>query len=469
ACVSNTPQPETLIDLEQCYLERGLKAECGSITVFENRGAGSGRELEIHFAVIRATGGRPVADPIFFLAGGPGQSAIETFPFLINLISDMNETRDFVFVDQRGTGQSAPLQCEEITELPPDSNITTEEYADLLEDCRLRLSAQADLSQYTTDIAMTDLDEVRAGLGYETINLVGISYGSRAAQVYMHMFPERTRRVILDAVVSPSLVLNLQSPQTGQDALDDLFARCMAETDCRTAYPTLESSFQTLLDRLAEPQLVRFEYPLDQSIIESELDQETFTAFLFNLMYSTDVVALLPLLIEEAAESGDFGPIVEHYLALTDRADPPIYLGMQMAVVCSEDAPFVNLDEVDAFVSGVFPSRADDLKEQCATWPQREMADGFREPLESDIPVLMLSGESDPITPPIFAEELEPGFTNNLHIRLGHFGHGILTTGCIPELTNDFLTEEAPLSIDTGCIEEINPQPFFVNFAGPPP
>lgn len=469
-CQSEAEVQEPTVELELCYLEGGLKAECGQISVFENRDAQSGRQLEIQFAVVRATGSRPAPDPIFFLAGGPGQSAIESFPVFVNILDDLNETRDFIFVDQRGTGQSAPLQCTEITELPADRVLTMEDSSMLLETCRVRLSETADLSHYTTDIAMADLDDVRAALGYETINLLGISYGTRAAQTYMRLFPEQTRRVILDAVVSHSLVLNLQSPQTGQAALDDLFARCLEEIDCHAKFPTLEASFEQVLAGLETPQPVAFDTPSDLQPVAFDLTQEILMGNIFNILYSTELVALLPLLIDDMAQTNEYERFVEHAVAAFDRAEAPIYIGMQYAVVCSEDAPFIDAQKAEAFAAGSdFTSNALLLAEQCANWPKRDLPDDFREPLTTDIPVLMLSGESDPITPPLYAEELEPGFSQDLHLRLDNFGHGILAVDCVPELTNSFLEDDEPLGIDTACLDDIDPQPFFVNFAGPGP
>ena len=203
------------IPLEACRLTGGVNALCGELLVYEDRAAAAGRQLPLNIAVLPATGSSNVVedDPLFLLAGGPGQAAVEAYASAIYLFADVNRTRDIVLVDQRGTGESNGLNCEVLEDETLPADLPDEEQIALLEQCRADLSARADLSLYTTDTFVADLDDVRAALDYDIINLYGASYGTRAAQTYLRRFPERVRSVVLDAVVWQELVLFLKIPR----------------------------------------------------------------------------------------------------------------------------------------------------------------------------------------------------------------------------------------------------------------
>src|SRR5690606_11092040 len=120
-----------------------------------------------------------------------------------------------------------------------------EQVLEMLTACPTTLDA--DLRLYTTEIAMTDLDEVRAALGYEQINLYGGSYGTRAALTYLRLFPERVRTLTLDAVVDPGFVIFMDAAVDGQAALEFFFGRCEADSACRATFPDLRTEFHDLL------------------------------------------------------------------------------------------------------------------------------------------------------------------------------------------------------------------------------
>src|SRR5687768_3115526 len=242
---SCTPQAEPTyetpgITLTDCVLTTAprvseqVDARCGSLTVDENPSDPQSRQIMLNVAVVPAISRSPEPDPLFILVGGPGQSAIETFPALFSTVFRIHENRDIVLVDQRGTGESNPLRCLD----PEDETLVEDEQAiALLKACPEKL--KADLRFYTTDIAMQDLDSVRAALGYETINLYGVSYGTRAALVYLKMFPDHVRSLVLDAVVDPKFVLYQDAAQDGQRALEMVFGRCEADDVCKSTYPDL--------------------------------------------------------------------------------------------------------------------------------------------------------------------------------------------------------------------------------------
>jgi pimeloyl-ACP methyl ester carboxylesterase len=469
AC-ANLAQPadESTAVLTDCQLIGGVDAQCGSITVPEDRSGATNnsRTIDIHFAVLPATMSNPDPDPIFMLAGGPGQAAIDTFPFILPALQKLNQKRDIVLVDQRGTGRSNPLACPNVVDLPPDS--TEEMVFDALAVCREELAADNDLAQYHTTNAMTDLDEVRAALGYDQINLIGISYGSRAAQEYMRLFPEQTRSVVLDAVVGPELVLQLQAPQDGQRALDLFFARCATDDACQSTFPNLEQEFATLLAQTGDGMDVTVTDPVTGELINLTITRDDFMQVIFGLLYSPDLISLLPLLIHNAAESGDVGPILAQSLMLTSGT--ALHQGMFYSVVCSEDAPLIDLAAAEALQAETqFALVAEELLTVCADWPQTPVRDELREPVTAAIPTLLLSGNADPITPPHYADSVAATLPQSLHLVIPDYGHGMLTVGCVPVIVEAFISSGAVTGLDTSCLAEIQPPPFFVGLTGPRP
>lgn len=454
------------LPLSECSLVTGRAALCGTLTVPENYDVENGRSIDLNIAVIPARDRPVAADPVFMLAGGPGQAAVEAFPFILPLFGDLNNNRDIVLVDQRGTGQSNPLDCPNLRDLPFDT--PEEEAFALLEACRETLAEEHDLTQYITDIAMRDLDNVRDALGYEQINLFGTSYGSRAAMRYMQLYPDRVKTAVLNAITSPELVIYLQSPADGQRALDLLFARCATDAACQEAFPNFETDFYRILDELDEGRDVAVAHPQTGEIEQILLTPDGLMQGIFGLLYSPDLVSLMPLLISNIAETGDYEPLVAQMIALSGSSN--LYQGMFYAVACSEDTPLIALEEAEAVRGNTqFPLLADDMLTICETWPTSDAGLAFREPLNSDIPTLLLSGDADPITPPNYADQVAAGLTNKVEILLPGYGHDISAIGCVPDLITEFIESETPTQLDTSCTTNIVPPPFFITAAGPQP
>ena len=254
---------------------------------------------------------------MFLLAGGPGQAAVEAYAQALFLFSDVNRTRDIVLVDQRGTGESNGLNCEVLEDETLPADLPDEEQIALLDQCRVDLSQRAELSLYTTDAFVADLDDVRAALDYDTINLYGASYGTRAALTYMRRFPERVRSVVLDAVAGPELVLFLQMPRDGQRSLDLLFDRCAADAACNEAFPNFRAEYEAVLTRLATPQPITVADPLSNEPLDFALDRDFLSQLVFNSLYSPEFQGLLPLLVHHAHETGDYAPLIVQGLAVS--------------------------------------------------------------------------------------------------------------------------------------------------------
>jgi len=465
---SETRQPS--IPLATCRLSGGVIAQCGELLVYEDRASATGRQIALNIAVVPATGSSNIIedDPLFLLAGGPGQAATEAFPLLLSVFADVNRNRDIVLVDQRGTGESNGLNCEVLEDETLPADLPDEEQIALLDQCRIDLAERADLSLYTTDAFVADLDDVRAALDYDTVNLYGASYGTRAALTYMRRFPERVRSVVLDSVAGPELVLFLQMPQDGQRALDLLFDRCAADAACNEAFPNFRAEYEAVLAQLATPQPVTVADPLSNEPLAFQLDRDFLSQLVFNSLYSAEFQGLLPLLVHHAHETGDYAPLIVQGLAISSSAG--LYPGLLYAVACSEDAPLIDPAEAESIRAGTsFGDFATRFQTICANWPRAEIAADFRDPLQSDIPTLLLSGGADPVTPPEYAAQVAAGLSNSRHIVVPGFGHGVVGLGCMPSLVAEFVRATDPAALDAACLDVLQPPPFFVSFTGPTP
>lgn len=449
-CILTSPLPGTQAQVD---------AQCGSLTVRENPADAESRQILLNIAVVPSISRSPEPDPLVILVGGPGQSAIETFPALYSTVFRIHEKRDILLVDQRGTGKSNPLRC-----LDPEEaqTLEDEEVIALLQDCPGKL--RADLRYYTTDIAMQDLDTVRAALGYESVNLFGVSYGTRAALTYLKMFPERVRSMVLDAVVDPAFILFMDAAQDGQDALEQFFRRCEGDKACSSTFPELRTEFDALLKKLEEtPPNVTIRHPVSGKLFVVRVTRSLFTSAVFNTLYSPDLVAMLPLTIHQAYAEDNFAPLISQAYLL----DAGIYDGMFYAVACTEDAPLLPAEEPRA--ESIFGESAGAFIQVCSAWPQGEAAPVLREPVRSDVPALLLSGEADPITPPWHAEQLALSLSNSLHLVFDDMGHGNSSNQCTAKILENFIESASLEGLDPTCAERVEPPPFFVDFSGPQP
>jgi len=461
--------PEPAMALEPCLLAGNLEAQCGTLTVPVDHEARSGPTLDLNVAVVPARDRLGADDPLFYLPGGPGQAASETYPLAAGAFQRVNETRDIVLVDQRGTGESNPLTCPVLDD---ELDLTIPDLEQLREEARNCLDALAgeQLQHYTTAMSVGDLEAVRQALAYETVNLYGGSYGTRLALAYLRDHPERVRALILDGVVSPDYFLFLDTPQDAEQALNLIFARCASTPACDDAFPNLQEKFLTLLEQLAEaPATVTMAHPVTGEEVKLEVDRDTFPRILFSISYSPEFVSLLPLLLTEAYESGDLQPLVAQ--ALVFNQSTGIYEGLFYSVACTEDAPYISLAEAEAAAEGTyFGPMAGPLLIVCEEWPQGARPDAYRQPLPPlETPTLLLSGEADPVTPPHYANALAETLSNSRHLVAPGQGHIVADRGCIPQIVVSFLADADPDALDTTCIATIEPPPFFLNYLGPGP
>jgi pimeloyl-ACP methyl ester carboxylesterase len=433
----------------------------------------AGPSIEIHYAVLPALARNRKPDAIFFMAGGPGQSAIELAGPIGRMLARLGNRRDIVLVDQRGTGRSAPLRCPEGAAIEPiAAAFDPDRQAARLARCRTELSAlpQGDLRQYSTRVAMQDVEAVRQALGAAKVDLLGGSYGTRAVLEYMRQFPSAVRRAVIDGVAPADMVLPMSFSTDNQAALEGVFAACEAELACRRSYPDLRARWRELWAAL--PREVRLAHPVTGGIERFILQRDMVLSLVRSVLYAPALASALPLAIAQAA-AGHFEPLVGLAGAGSGGALGKIYEGMHFSVVCSEDVPRVarsnDLPGVDFGNSTVRQ-----YLQICAGWPKAEIPDAFyRIPL-APAATLALSGGADPVTPPRHGQRVALAMGRLArHVVVPQAGHGVMAIGCMRDVLFRFIdaeTDEQALAVDAACAQGIPRPPVFVPIAtGPLP
>jgi len=463
------------LELEPCRLEHpnglgSVAARCGRLSVPEDYGNPEGRRVELAVAVVPAIAARAKPDPLFLLAGGPGQGAREAFIGTLGAFSGVRRERDLVLVDQRGTGDSNRMQCD----LPlddPELEDSPERLRELAAACLDALPG--DPRFYTTSVAVRDLEAVRAALGHERINLYGGSYGTRVAQHYARRYPERTRALVLDGVVYPGLALGPSLALDADASLRTVFERCRADAACAARYPRVEADFEALRARLDDaPLKVRLPDPVTAEPREATFSGGHLALAARMLVYSDRTAALLPLLIDEAQASGHLAPLAAQAEMILGQLQDSLASGMHNSVVCSEDLPYVDLDAIDRQALGATflgTTMLDGLVAMCEVWPRGVVDEDLRDPLQSPVPALLLSGELDPVTTPAYAAAAAAGFADHAQVTFKGQGHIQLGLRCAQSLVRHFLDAGTAAGLDVSCADDVAPAPFFLNFNGGSP
>ena len=461
--------------LGDCRLESALAggsaaARCGHYTVRENRDDPHSKELQLHVAVIPALRLKPAADPLFILSGGPGQAASDFYLSVAPAFTRIRRDRDLVLVDQRGTGLSNRLDCK----LPDDSEFVALDPLKLQATVRECLAAlPGDPRYYTTSIAVRDLEEVRAALGYQKVNLYGISYGTRVAQHYMRRYPDRVRTAILDGVVPAQLALGPDVAIEAQRAIDATLQRCARDEACAREFPDISAQFTALRARLHnEPVKLSIAHPLTGALINTTLDEARFGAAVRLLSYSDETVSTLPLLIHEGQSLRDLQSLAAQNPRVESDVEEQFAEGMHFSVVCSEDAPRwaqENVSEEQLAKTYMGTAFMSSMRAVCQEWPRGPVDPDFGAPLQSQVPTLILSGGNDPVTPDRYAEQIMKGLGKGKHLIAAGQGHGQLATGCIPRLTAEFIAAGSSTALDDACVRNIRPTPFMLSRTAPAP
>jgi pimeloyl-ACP methyl ester carboxylesterase len=444
------------IPLSPCHIE-GFSEEvlCGTHRVFEDRVAQSGRTIDLKVAVVPALRRETADDPLFVLAGGPGQGARKYGALIPLAFREVRKTRDIVLVDLRGTGGSNPLGC--------DFGDPLGHLEGALDATPCLRTLKGDPRLYTTEPAMDDLDEVRAALGYERINLWGGSYGTRAALVYAQRHPDRVRSVVLDGAAPFEIVLPLHNAWGAQRAMERLFADCAAERECRSAYPRLRQELDEVFSKL--PVTASLHHPRTGKPLEMTVTRGVFASGLRGMLYTPAHASLIPWVIH-AARQGDFAPFATLSLETAAWSTETMSLGLTLSVLCSEDVHRIRDDEAERAVRGTFLGdfEIESWRRMCEPWPRGPLPVLDHQPVR--VPALILSGDLDPVTPPRWGEVMKKHFPGALHVIVPGAAHNTSTTGCVPDLIAQFVERG---TIDASCVRKIRRPPFVIDPSGTTP
>jgi len=447
--------PRRAIALAECRLPKlPFSAQCGTLEVPENRARPEGRKIAIAVAVLPANTLNPRADPLFVLAGGPGQAASFLGPFAAAL-TGVRKDRDIVLVDQRGTGRSSPLACAAFK--PDDSPDTTLELDPVPKAvaCAKELAERGvDASQYTTAAWIADLDAVRAALGYAKLNLWGGSYGTRVALEYVRRHADHVRAVVLDGVAPPSMKVSLDVWRSRDLALSAVLDACAQSPACRAAQPDLPGTLAAIRDRLG-PQ-GRDVSVTDPRTGEAQVQHVTFdhvVGALQPLTYSPELSALLPEIVRLAA-AGDYGPLYAGAMLVTTDLAEQMNNALHYSVTCAEDAPRISPADVAGALANVrAKALALSALAVCDIWPKGVVPPDVATPVRSDIPVLILSGGLDPVTPPANGAEVARTLPASRHIVARGYGHIVSPHACGPRLIAAFIDDPSFATLPAACVE----------------
>ena len=435
-------------------------AQCGAVQRALDPARPNGVQIEIHNVVVPALARRKLPDPVFLLAGGPGQSAIQLAPRVMPLFSRLNNRRDVIFVDQRGTGLSAPLVCDDTHALPLAELADSAAQLRQINRCREQLQGlpHGDLRFFTTVLAMQDLDAVRRQLGAQRINLIGASYGTRAALDYQRQFPASLRRSVLDGVAPADMVLPLSMSADNQAAWDALLADCEQALACHSAYPNLRRDAAALFNSL--PKKVTAAHPLTGQLENFVFSRELLLSAVRGPLYAPPMAAALPQAISNAA-AGRFEGLLGLGSLLSPRKGSALAMGMHFSVICAEDAPrMATVKETKGLDFG--DSSAQLYAKVCASWPQGAVPAEFYSTPRSASPVLLLSGGLDPATPPRHALRVAQALGSKaLNVVVPNAGHGVMNVGCMRDVIYKFIDAEeddAALKVATDCAAAV-PRP----------
>lgn len=453
--------PKPVDVLKPCHVN-GVKEKvrCGTYSVWEDRAAGRGRKIALNLVVLPALGTPRAPDAIFWLDGGPGAGGTRA----AGLFGDdpkLRKHRDVVLIDQRGTGKSNPLNCRFYGAGPAEPGLLAGELfsPDSVRACRRDLEKVADLSLYTTPIAMDDFDEVRAWLGYPKVDLYGGSYGTRSAQVYLRRHPESVRSLVLDGVVPMDEFLPLHHAYAGKRAVDLLLAECAADAACHGAFPRLSEELQEVFARVDRGVTVRIADPGHGGTVEVRPSRGLIAEGMRYMMYG-ETAAQVPLAVHRAYE-GDMTQLVE--LAIGRRAlmDQIIAWGMAFSVTCAEDLPYIEDPTAARLTAGTLLGdyRIREQKRACTDWPRAAIPSDEHDLVRSPVPALLFSGERDPVTPPEFGDRVASGLQNSLHLVTPHGSHGA-DGPCAQGIIRQFIASGSVRGLDTACIAATPPTHF---------
>ncbi len=448
---------------ERCYVDDyDGQASCALLSVPLDWDNVQGEKLELYVAKIPSVSLEP-AEPLILLAGGPGQAATVMGRLVQDVLPKTLRTRDIILMDQRGTGRSHPLDCE----LGESYALDTEELVKRVEACAANLDV--DPNFFDTHSAIRDIDALRQALGFEQVNLLGGSYGTRVALLYSSQFPEQARSLILDSVTPPSLSIYSTMAQTSDRAFQILLNDCEQSPECARAFPGLGADFLALLERVDEQGIeVTLDHPTTGEEVEFVITRDFLTGVLHGGLYKAARRIQLPIAMGKATQ-GDFAPLFAMSTWFDGNGSGGIHFGLMLSVFCAEDVPRFTLEDAVVAGQGTISGHGEyeTWRALCAVWPVHPETKPCDDPQQAP-PTLLLSGHLDPVTPPSLAEHVAEKIPNSRLIIVENRGHIVSPIGCVPKLMTEFI-ETLDLSVlDASCLGDVKSVPFIISSSGGP-
>jgi pimeloyl-ACP methyl ester carboxylesterase len=457
----------------------GQNPTCGNLIVPEDRGNPDSNTIKIAVAVFKSTNPNPPSDAVIYLEGGPGGSTLKSINYSFDaLFAPFLGERDVIAFDQRGVGLSFPaLDCKEITDLTYETlseHIAVDESVKLASDaittCGTRLrNSGINLAAYNSAESAADVNDLRQVLGYDQLDLLGISYGTRLALTIMRDFPDAVRSSLIDSVV-PLQADKFNDAVSAKHAFDTLFAACAKDTACNEAYPNLEQIFYETAKQLdANPgSLVIPDIRKPGTTLNAVVDGTSFVGLVFQAMYIQELLGQLPQAIYKAHD-GDLSGLTLVLVAQLAQLDQ-ISEGMFYAVNCNEEFAFDTKDMVQNILNSTPPELVNFARSALIDPAQLSVCKNLgaetpdpkeNQPVTSSIPTLVFSGEFDPITPLSYAQQAAQTLSNSHLLSFPGLTHGVTPSNdCTKGIAAAFF-DNPSVEPNTSCMASL-PEVAFV-------
>lgn len=456
-----------VLTIEDCYIQEiDEVVKCGTFEVRENPHMLLGRKFKLNFIILPAKGTAPAPDPLFVFEGGPGYGTAALVGAWAPFLAKLRRERAVILVDQRGTGQSHPLPCELIGDVNSAQTYLKESFPeDFVKNCRQELEKTSDLRYYHTTAAMQDVDKLRDALGYERINIWGISYGGYAAIVYMKNYPERVRCAFLESPAAPYYRFPMTMASDAQEALERLFADCAADPDCSSDYPNLEQEFYEVLYRLQQgPVSVDIINPINNQPETVTFRHYNFIKSVRSLMFSAYGQSWLPIFIYWAYRDS-YSPFVGYIVQSQVSANKTFMDGMYLCIACTDTVPYIDYQQAYLLAQGTFMGDyvLEHARQACEWWVRGKVPEGFHELPTVDVPTLIITGDLDSAVRPYEGEEIAGNLPYSFHYVIPNNGHGCAADvwyGCLEETVIQFFRRGSIAGIDPGCADNHQRPPW---------
>ena len=455
-------QDQLNIELKPCFIDRiSEKSMCATVKMpLDHRGAVEG-EIDLHVAIVPSLSSQVSEDPLVIFNGGPGQASSEIGGFVKVAFKAIREHRDIILIDQRGTGLSTPIQCDadESQDLSKGYNVA--DHSSSIKECRSKHALPVEY--FTMENVVADTHLILNKLGYNHVNLWGVSWGTRTAVHYLRRYPEHVRSVMLDGVLPPDVGIFETDFASATRALDMLTKACNESVECFQAYGDVGALVERLAQKAREGNL-RYvgNDPILGDPVDVKLDFISLVQNIRGLLYAPQKATMLPMALKKLDE-GDgrsFVALISDGVMMSKS----MYLGATLSLLCGEEVPRVTPEQAKAMSLGHFTrdSYHQYWSTSCAEWPSKAGDDDIHQPLLSSVPMLVLSGELDPVTPPSMGEHIVKSFEDSRHIIVNGVGHAVSYKGCMPKILGAFLKNTDVGQLDVSCLDKMKRPAFAV-------